>query len=233
MEKYAVIVAGGSGIRLGGGLPKQFRNLKGRPVVWWSMKAFHDEDPSTRIILVLHKDYAEEWKRIFESLPEKDRIAHVIRYGGATRTESVANGILDIPSADDVLIAVHDAARPLVTTEIIADGWRVARTGVGATPAIGVTDSLRKLESFGNVSVDRNDYVAVQTPQVFRSSILKSAYKAMWGDGFTDDVSVTEAYGIKTVLFKGSPHNMKITNPGDIEIAALLLEQRCETEKWR
>ncbi|MDE5674572.1 MAG: 2-C-methyl-D-erythritol 4-phosphate cytidylyltransferase, partial [Muribaculaceae bacterium] len=115
-KKYAVIVAGGTGSRLGGGLPKQFRDLNGKPVIWWSMKAFKDADPDTEIILVLHADYVGTWNDLYSSLPEDARIAHHVVRGGATRTESVVNGIARIEDSEDVLIAVHDAARPLVSS---------------------------------------------------------------------------------------------------------------------
>ena len=118
MKKNVVIVAGGSGTRMGGGIPKQFRSLCGRPVLWWSMKAFHDEDAGTRLIVVLPQDFITLWNDFFSSLPEKERFAHEIVAGGASRSESVRNG-LSLVEDKESLVAVHYGARPLVSREII------------------------------------------------------------------------------------------------------------------
>ena len=222
-QKYAVIVAGGAGTRLGGDLPKQFQSLKGRPVLWWSMKAFHDEDPDTKIVLVLNRDFIDTWIDMYMHLPLEERFLHEIAEGGATRTESVKSGIWSIPASDEVLVAVHDAARPLVTVDMIREGWRVAGEHKAAIPAVPVTDSLRHLDADGSTAVDRKDYVAVQTPQVFSAKVLHEAYKVTPEAVFTDDASAVEAYGVKPVIFSGSPRNMKVTNPGDIQIASLFL----------
>ncbi|MBD5355412.1 MAG: 2-C-methyl-D-erythritol 4-phosphate cytidylyltransferase [Bacteroides sp.] len=223
IKKYAVIVAGGSGTRLGGDLPKQFQSLNGRPVLWWSMKAFHDEDADTQIILVLNRDFVDTWKSLYDGLPEEDKILHRIASGGDSRTQSVKNGIATVPFSEDVLIAVHDAARPLVTVKMIASGWEAAKESGAAIPAVAVTDSLRRLSEEGSVAVDRKDFVAVQTPQVFKATVLKGAYETNPSAVFTDDASAVEAAGFKPVLFEGSYHNMKVTNPGDMEIANTLL----------
>lgn len=224
VKKYAVIVAGGSGTRLGGDLPKQFQSLNGKPVLWWSMKAFHDEDPYTEIILVLNRYFIDIWAKLSEALPPETQFRHEIAIGGASRTESVKNGILTIPASEDVLIAVHDAARPLVTVDMIREGWEAAMRHGAAIPSVPVTDSLRHIDAEGSTAVDRKDYVAVQTPQVFSAKVLKSAYEANPAAVFTDDASAVEACGLKPVLFNGSPRNMKVTNPGDLQIAALFLQ---------
>jgi len=225
-EKYAIIVAGGTGSRLGGGLPKQFRPLNGRPMAWWSMKAFHEADSSTRIILVVHPDYVGMWDELMSQLPPEDHVPHVVRGGGASRTASVINGLEGVPMADNVLVAVHDAARPLVSTGIISRGWVAGAESGAAVPAVAVTDSLRRVTDAGNEAVDRSEYVAVQTPQVFRAAVLKGAYQRFPDTVFSDDASATEAAGNVTALFDGDHANMKVTNPGDIEIASLLLRQR-------
>ncbi len=225
MEKYAVIVAGGEGTRLGGGLPKQFRELKGRPVLWWSLKAFHDEDPTTHLRVVLHPGFFEQWQTLFLSLPEEERFHHEVVAGGSSRTASVKNGIAAVPSSAEAMIAVHDAARPLVSVDMITRGWEAAGKAGGAVPAVGVTDSLRHLNDRGSEAVDRSEYVAVQTPQVFRADLLKVAYALQPDAIFSDDASAYEAAGGRPVLFQGSPINMKVTNPGDLEIAEVLLNR--------
>lgn len=225
MKKYAIIVAGGEGTRLGGGLPKQFRSLRGRPVLWWSLKAFHDVDPETEIRVVVHPGFFDDWNLLFEELPEEERIPHIVICGGRSRTESVRNGLEGVPADEESLVAVHDAARPLVTEEIIRMGWNTATEKGGGVPAVAVTDSLRLLTGDGSRSVDRSDYVAVQTPQVFRSKMLKEAYALNPGTVFSDDASAFEAAGYTVALFKGSTSNIKITNPGDIEIASILMDE--------
>lgn len=230
MEKYAIIVAGGEGTRLGGDLPKQFRDLCGKPLLWWSMKAFHDEDPSTRITLVVHPRHVDDWKKLFSSLPEKDRIPHDVAVGGTSRTGSVKNGLAGIPDVDDALVAVHDAARPLVCAEMIARGWETAAKAGGAVPAVPVTDSLRRLDGDGSVAVDRSLYVAVQTPQVFRVSLLKKAYEKNPETVYSDDASAFEASGLIPALYEGSHLNMKVTNPGDMEIASLFINSCCQSK---
>ena len=223
MLTYAVIVAGGSGTRMGGGIPKQFRSLCGHPVLWWSMKAFHQANPDTRIILVLPKEFISLWNDFFSSLPAEERFEHISTAGGKNRAESVMNG-LSLIENDNSLVAVHDGARPLVKPQIIAKGWETAESSGAAIPVIPVTDSLRKICNGGSKTVNRSEFVAVQTPQVFKTSVLKEAYKNGVDGSFTDDASVVENVGIKVSLFDGSPENMKITNPKDLAIAAVLME---------
>lgn len=224
MDKYAVIVAGGEGTRLGGGLPKQFRELKGRPLLWWSMKAFHDEDPSTNIIVVLHPGFMDEWRNLFSQLKPEEQFPHKIVAGGSSRTASVKNGLKDILMTPETLVAIHDAARPLASKELIARGWEAAQITGGAVPAVPVTDSLRHLGKQGSNAVDRNEYVAVQTPQVFLGKLLAEAYSSQPDLIFSDDASAFEAAGGKIELFEGSHLNMKVTNPGDLEIVSVLMD---------
>ena len=225
MRKYAVIVAGGEGRRAGGDLPKQFRKLLGIPLLWWSVRAFHTEDPSTEIAIVIHPGFFDDWDLLYADLPEEDRRIPVrIVCGGATRFHSVANGVTGIPASEDAMVAVHDAARPLVSVEMISRGWLAAEESGAAVPAVGMTDSIRRIESGVSVSVPRKDYVKVQTPQVFDASLLKHAYEGILSDLMTDDASVVEAAGHKISLYEGSPYNMKVTEPLDIKIAETLIE---------
>lgn len=217
-----MIVAGGAGSRMGGGMPKQFRNLCGRPVLWWSMKAFHEENPSTHQILVLPEEFISLWNDFFSSLPEAERYPHQVVAGGSTRSESVKNGLSLIDECDS-LVAVHDGARPLVTQCLIAKGWEKANKDGAAIPVVAVTDSLRVLKNSGSENVDRSQYVAVQTPQVFKTGLLKEAYTKTGDKTFTDDASVVENYGKPVALFEGDPDNFKITNPKDMAIATVLM----------
>lgn len=223
MRKYAVIVAGGSGIRMGGGVPKQFRSLCGRPVLWWSMKAFHNENPDTDLILVLPEPFISFWADLFNSLPDEDRFPHLTTAGGNTRSDSVVNGLSLVE--DDALVAIHDGARPLVSADIISKGWETALKEATAVPVVPVTDSLRKIAGTESEAADRSKFVAVQTPQVFNAGLLKKAYGHAAGRSFTDDASVVENYGHKITLYEGSPDNMKVTNPKDLAIAEILMAE--------
>ena len=237
MKKFAVIVAGGSGTRMGGGIPKQFRSLAKRPVLWWSMKAFYDEDPATEQILVLPEEFITLWSDFFDSLPVSDRYPHKVASGGLTRGESVKNGLRLIKAnlgnedgkekQEKILVAVHDGARPLVTTQMITEGWHTANEYDAAIPGVDVTDSLReKTDEEGNShSVDRSRFVAVQTPQVFDARLLLKAYEKAAEKSFTDDAAVMEYAGHKVKLYKGHHRNLKITNPEDMALAETLLQK--------
>lgn len=233
MKKYAVILAGGSGMRAGGYVPKQFQMLEGIPMLWWSVRAFYKEDKNTHIRLVMHPGFFDLWDIIYRELPEEDKkIPFTLVCGGRSRLESVKNGIIEIPAEKDALVAVHDAARPLVSRDVISEGWRVASEKNAAVPAVPVTDSLRRIGVDGfSEAVARKDYVAVHTPQVFRCDILKSAYEMPLNDTMTDDASVVEASGVNVTLYEGSTHNMKVTNPLDMEIAALIMRLSGNEEK--
>ncbi len=224
MKKYAVIVAGGDGNRAGGSVPKQFQLLGGIPMLWWSVRAFYEEDQDTKIILVLHPGFFDDWDIMHSELPDEDKRINVhISCGGRSRLESVRNGLMSVPEDEEGLVAIHDAARPLVTPELIARGWEAAQRYGAAVPMTAMTDSIRHIEGEGSEAVARKDYVKVQTPQVFDAALLKSAYDLPLNPDMTDDASVVEAAGHKISLFEGSPYNMKVTDPLDIKIADLIL----------
>ena len=226
MNKYAIIVAGGEGNRAGGSVPKQFQLVEGIPMLWWSVRAFHKEDPETRIILVLHPGFFDYWETLSAELPEEDQKIKVhISCGGRSRLESVKNGLMSVDNTADCYVAVHDAARPMLTPELIKEGWENACKYNAAIPVVEMTSSLRRLEPEGSIAVPRKDYVEVQTPQFFSSDLLISAYNQPLVDTMTDDASVVEAAGAKVSLFKGYPYNIKVTNNLDIKIAELLMMQ--------
>lgn len=233
MKKYAVIVAGGVGARAGGDIPKQFQNVAGKPMLWRSIKTFREEDEETEIIVVMHPDYIDFWNDFIMSLPGEEVITHTVTAGGSSRLESVKNG-LQLIAAEECLVAVHDAARPMVTQKMIADGWETAAKCGACVPVVPVADSLRHLEGkqlffeeTKSCSVVRSEFVAVQTPQVFRGELLKMAYNQPLNEQMTDDASVVEALGHFIALFDGDPRNIKVTNPIDFIIANELLKEKC------
>ena len=222
-------MAAGEGHRAGSAIPKQFVRLLGVPMLWWSVKAFHDEDPATEISVVMHPGFFTEFDMLRADLPDELRNIPVrLVAGGRSRGESVANGILRLPDCEGTLIAVHDAARPLLTPELARRGWECAATHGSAVPVCPATDSLRRLTPEGTVAVDRSEFVTVQTPQVFRADILKSAYRLPDSPFFTDDASRVEADGQRVTLYDGMPYNIKVTNPLDFKIAETLLKNIAE-----
>lgn len=220
--RYAIIVAGGKGLRAGGGIPKQFRELCGRPLLWWSLRSFYMADPEVGIVVVLPEGFADRWRSMMESLPQEDRIPHETVVGGASRTDSVFNGLRALGDAEG-LVAIHDGARPLVSPEMILRGFETAAAYGAAVPAVPLTDSIRRLTSEGSVVADRSEFVAVQTPQVFGISLLRLCYSRLDPTHiYTDDASVVEPHHPIT-LFDGDPRNLKVTNPSDFAVAGALL----------
>lgn len=222
MEKTAIIVAGGVGRRAGGDVPKQFHLVAGRPVLWWAMRAFHLEDPATRLVVALNFDFIELWNRQQASLPESALFPYELIGGGATRFQTVRNALT--ACGDGGLVAVHDAVRPLATPALIRRGWEAAEESGAAVPVVPLSDSIRHIGEDGrSVPVDRSRYVAVQTPQVFRTDLLRQAYSRGESPLFTDDASVAEAAGIPVATYQGDPINSKITWPADFIVADTIL----------
>ena len=207
---------------MGGGIPKQFRSLCGRPVLWWSMKAFHNENKDTRLIIVLPEEFISLWKDFYSTLPEPERFPHDIVSGGKSRSESVYNG-LKLIEEDDSYVAVHDGARPLISESLISQGWESVQKSGAAVPVVPVTDSLRIFEDGQSKAIDRSRFVAVQTPQVFYTKILIESYEQVEDLNFSDDATVAEHAGYKVELFEGNAENIKITNPKDLAIAAVIM----------
>ncbi|MDE6017258.1 MAG: 2-C-methyl-D-erythritol 4-phosphate cytidylyltransferase [Muribaculaceae bacterium] len=222
--KYAIIVAGGVGSRSGDSLPKQFHDICGHPMLWWSVRAFHNEDPTTKIIVVMHPDYIELWKKTCgEDCPK-----HTVVAGGSTRTMSVAAGLAQIPFNDDALVAVHDAARPLVSERMIREGYKMASERSVGIPAVPVTESIRKGSLHDSIAVDRSEFHIVQTPQVFNNMLIHLAYEEALKSAdhvFTDDASVISFFGHPIRMYQGDPTNIKVTYPDDFIIAEYRLSK--------
>ena len=217
-----IVVAGGSGSRFGAELPKQLCPLMGRPVLMHTIDSFRAATPGAQIIVAMHPAYMDVWR---DMCAESSYASPLVVAGGSTRWESVRNALAAVDSQADV-ITVHDAARPLVDPSLIRRVVSAVESGAtGAIPVIAVTDSLRRVngESGASQAADRSQFRAVQTPQGFPARLLRKAYSLPFSPGFTDDASVMEAAGFGPLtLVEGSPYNIKITHPADIEIAALL-----------
>lgn len=219
---YAVIVAGGSGQRMGTALPKQFLDLCGKPVLYWSIKAFMDALPDVHIILVLPEQQISLAQMVLRAFPE--RIDLTIVAGGETRHASVANGLKEVP--DDAIAMVHDGARPLVSPLLIQRCYEVALLNRGAIPVVPVTDSVRQLTGNSSHAISRDDLRIVQTPQAFDAALLKEAFRQPYDPAFTDEATVVESYGEQVQVIEGEHCNLKITTPDDLLIAEALIRQR-------
>ena len=217
-----IIVAGGEGRRLGGEMPKQFLLLGGMPVLWHTLRAFHDYDPSLQIIVVLHPSWTGHWEKISSSL--RPAISYEITGGGRTRFHSVRNGLALVRAGG--LTAVHDASRPLVSRNLLKRTFATAREKGNAVPAIPVTDSLREITPEGNRPVDRSRYRSIQTPQIFPTRLLQEAFRQPYEESFTDEATVVEKTGENIYLTEGEKMNIKITTAFDLEVAQLLMKKR-------
>lgn len=223
-----MIVAGGSGLRMGAGIPKQFLPLGGRPVLLRTMEAIAAAVPEAETVVVLPAAHIGTLHELCE------RFGCTVRYrataGGASRFESVEAGLKALPD-DCSLIAVHDGVRPLVTADMIRRGLDCARTNRTAVPVIPVTDTIREVAADGSShTIDRSKLRAVQTPQIFDGELLRRAYRdaAAMNDKsrFTDDASVVEHFGTAISLYEGSRENLKLTTPADMTIAEAILSLR-------
>jgi len=222
MKKYAVIVAGGNGTRMGKAVPKQFLMLHDKPVLYFTIKTFLEAFDDLQIILVLPEDYTDLGKEIIDAFFDYERI--VITSGGETRFHSVKAGLSLVK--EEAIVFVHDAVRCLVSTRLIQRCYEHALQMGSAVPVVYARDSIRLLneEKNDNEVLDRNRIVLVQTPQTFHSKILLPAFEIDFKERFTDEATVVEAYGLKISLVEGEENNIKITKPIDLRIAESILQ---------
>lgn len=223
MKRYAVIVAGGKGTRMGGDVPKQFMPIGGRPVLMRTLERFHAFDPEMHLVVVLPADQQDYWRELCECY--HFTLSHALATGGATRFDSSRHGLALVPDEEGVLVAIHDGARPFVSVETMARCFAKAGEVGGAVPVLPVTDTLRrKTAGEGSETVDRSCYCRVQTPQVFDVRLLKAAYAQPYRPEYTDDASVYEYSGAHQVaLVEGNVENIKLTTPFDLLVGEALL----------
>jgi 2-C-methyl-D-erythritol 4-phosphate cytidylyltransferase len=222
MKKFSVIVAGGSGIRMGSKLPKQFLLLQGKPVLWHTVGAFLAAYEDLIVILVLPADFMEPGRELVAAMGASSRVR--LAAGGATRWHSVRSGLR--LAEEDALIAVHDGVRCLVSIELIRRCFEQASKLGSAVPVVGCADSVRLVEEEGSKPIDRGRIKLVQTPQTFQGSILLKAYREAPDQDYTDDATVVEAAGVEIHLTEGEASNIKITTPFDMAVAERVLERR-------
>ena len=219
-----IIVAGGSGKRMGGALPKQFSLVGGQPILARTINAFRKALPASRIVVVLPAEYIDFWK----NLSARFEVAkHSVVEGGSERFYSVKNGIEALSDAVD-LIAVQDGVRPFASKELILRAVECASQNGSAIPVVKAVDSYRVVEGKASQIIDRTPLRIVQTPQIFSAPVIRAAYDTDFRSEFTDDASVVEFSGEKVSLCEGEYQNIKITTPNDIILANAIVESERE-----
>ena len=228
---YIIIVAGGKGLRMGSDIPKQFLPIGGKPVLMRTLERFRAYSADLQIILVLPEAQQDYWRQLCQEygFPLLSEGAgggfYQLANGGQTRFHSVQNGLALVPDDAEGVVGVHDGVRPFPSIEVIRNCYETARQKKAVIPVIPVVETVRHILGSGkaSVTVPRDEYRLVQTPQTFDIQLLKAANKQPYNDGFTDDASVVEAFGHEITLVEGNRENIKITTPYDLKIAEVLI----------
>jgi len=220
LKKYVLITAGGTGTRMQSAVPKQFLLLKDKPLLMHSMQAFYDVYQDLGFIVVLPEEYWDDWQALCEN--HGFNLSHQLAAGGETRFQSVKNGLAALQ--EDGLVAIHDAVRPLVSNRVIRQGFELAARQGNAIPCVPVNESVRTVQDDENKPANRDLLRIIQTPEVFKVSLIKKAYEVDYHPGYTDDASVLERMGERIQLFEGNIENIKITKPADLLLADALLD---------
>lgn len=223
LKNYAIVVAGGSGTRMGAAVPKQFLSLNGLPLLMHTLLAFYNSTSKPQLILALHANFHDYWKQLCNT--HNFNIPHTLVKGGETRFHSVKTAFEAIANTNSI-VAVHDAVRPLTLSTLIDAAYQQASEKGNAVVAVKSRDSVRQINGSNSLALKREEIYLVQTPQTFQYGQLKSAYLQSYNDAFTDDASVVESAGFDIYLIEGDHQNIKITFPEDIGIAELILKNR-------
>ena len=227
-EEFVIIVAGGKGLRMGSDIPKQFLPIDGKPVLMRTLERFRAYSEALQIILVLPKTQQDYWQKLCQQYDFQ--VDYQIANGGQTRFHSVQNGLALIPDDAEGVVGVHDGVRPFPSIEVIARCYETARTAKAVIPVIPIVETVRQIlpsnqsnpNTPSSITVPRDQYRLVQTPQTFDIQLLKAANRQPYNDGFTDDASVVESYGHQITLVEGNRENIKITTPYDLRIGEML-----------
>ena len=224
MKKYAIVVAGGSGQRMGAERPKQYLPLGGMPILMRTLSAFSEHPEPIELILVIPLKDFSYWKQLCQDY--NFTVPHQLMQGGASRFQSVRNGLSAI-AEEEGLVAIHDGVRPFVGQEVIAQSFLEAARSGSAVAVVPLKDSLRKVNPHGGSSFrDRGEFRLVQTPQTFKLDQIKKAFEVEEILQFTDDATVYEYHGWEVSLIEGDLSNIKITTPEDMAYGEWLLTQR-------
>ena len=222
MKKTAIIVAGGTGQRMGTALPKQFLAIEGKSILLHTIGQFMTAFADINFIIVLPADYIQEGQALITASGLNQSFQFVA--GGDTRFQSVKNGLAQ--AEPDAIVFVHDAVRCLLTPNLIQRCYQQALEKGSAIPAVSSTDTIRITEGAKHHLVDRANVMMIQTPQTFNAAILQKAFEQAYQPAFTDEANVLEASGKEVYLIEGEYENIKITRPLDLAIAEYILAKR-------
>lgn len=221
MRRAAIIVAGGSGKRMGAELPKQYLQLGGLPVIVHALEKFLLFDRGMQMVMVIAPSHQDHWEAIRSSYDLPSGL--ISAQGGASRYDSVKSGLEHV--SDGMVVGIHDAVRPLVSLGTLERSYSSASSRGSGVPVVAMDDSIRMLDvALGSAPVDRTLLRRVQTPQVFQSTQIKQAYNQYNDPAFTDDASVYESLFGQVHLVEGNRENIKITTPADLLMAEALIQ---------
>ncbi len=225
MKTFAIIPAGGLGKRIESSLPKQFIKINSKEIIYYTLKTFDDSGLIDRIVIPVNKDYKTLLKNIISE--NKFKIPIDIVEGGTERQDSVYNALNSLQAADNDIIVVHDAARPLLSLEILNSSITGAKRNKAAVVAVKAKDTLLKGGNTVQEYIDRSEMYYVQTPQVFEYGILKKAMNKAKEENFygTDESMLVKRSGIEITIVEGSSFNFKVTDQADLEILKMMIQK--------
>ena len=225
-KKYVIVMAAGSGTRMGSELPKQFIELDGQAILQMTIEAFMQACPDVSVVTVLPEAHMAYWRQY--CLERNFTCPQILVKGGITRFHSVRNALERIP--EGAVVAVHDGVRPLISQALIRSMFEKAETVPAVIPVIPCVDTMKVLEkcedelvTVPGATVDRSVLFGAQTPQIFHSEVIKDAYSLAYDTSFTDDASVVDKYGKNLSYVIGERFNIKITTQDDLLLARAIL----------
>ena len=225
-KKFVIVMAAGSGTRMGADVPKQFIEIDGKAILQMTIETFLEACPGVSVVTVLPEAHIPYWKNY--CLERNFTCPQVIVKGGITRFHSVRNALERIP--DGAIVAVHDGVRPLISAGLVRDMYEKSETVPALIPVVPCVDTMKVLKKQGDelvtepgATVDRSVLYGAQTPQIFHSEIIKEAYSLAYDTSFTDDASVVEKYGKSLSYVMGERLNIKITTQDDLILARAIL----------
>lgn len=228
-KKFVIIMAAGSGTRMGAQMPKQFLELDGKAILQKTIEVFQEACPGISVITVLPQDHISYWRQY--CLDRNFICPQILVPGGITRFHSVRNALDRVP--DGAVVAVHDGVRPLLSPGLVRDIFKAAETQQAVIPVIPCVDTIKvleskegRLEAVPGAKADRSVLYGAQTPQVFHSEVIKEAYSMAYDTAFTDDASVLEKYGKSLSFVMGERLNIKITTQDDLLLARAVMSLR-------
>lgn len=230
-KKYLMLMAGGSGTRMGSAMPKQFLEISGKAILHLTLEKFCSVVPDIKVIVVLPETHIHLWRQY--CLERNVAVPQTIVKGGISRFHSVRNGLEKVP--DGATVAIHDGVRPLLSRGMIEKMFSMSGKIPALVPVIPCTDTMRMLKrekgydgkerlvGMHGAAPDRNVLFRVQTPQIFHSELIKKAYAQPYDPSFTDDASVAESSGAELSFVEGENINMKITTREDLLLARAIV----------